>query len=85
MNNIKNTWKGIKSIKTVKTSSDFSKCLSSNFSTVTNHVEISNIIDSYFKTIAEKTKESNNYSHKHFSDFLKDKNQNYFFPSPTNK
>ena len=25
------------------------------------------------------------YSHKHFSDFLKDKNQNYFFHSPANK
>ena len=41
---------------------------------MTNHVETSNIVDGYFKTIAEKTKESNNYSHKHFSDFLKDKN-----------
>ena len=37
MNNIKNTWKGIKSIITIKnTSSDFPKCLSSNGSTFTN-------------------------------------------------
>ena len=86
MNNIKNTWKGIKSILTIKnTSSDFPKCLSSNGSTFTNQVEISNIFNNYFASIAEKTKVSINYSHKHFSDFLKDKNQNSFFLSPINK
>ena len=84
MNNIKNTWKGIKSILTIKNiSSDFPKCLSSNGST--NQVEISNIFNNYFASIAEKTKVNINYSHKHFSDFLKDKNQNSFFLSPTNK
>ena len=37
MNNIKNTWKEIKSMITIKnTSSDFVKCLSSNGSTSTN-------------------------------------------------
>ena len=86
MNNIKNTWKGIKSILTIKnTSSDFPKCLSSNGSTFTNQVEISNIFNNYFASIAEKTKVSINYSHKHFSDFLKDKNENSFFLSPTSK
>ena len=41
MNNIKNIWKRIKSLITVKnTSSDFRKCLSSNGSTATNQVEI---------------------------------------------
>ena len=91
MNNIKNTWKGIKSIiiyknyKRVKnTSSDVPTCLSSNSSTFTNQVEISNIFNNYFASIAEKTKVNINYSHKHFSDFLKDKNQNSFFLSPTN-
>ena len=86
MNNIKNTWKGIKSILTIKnTSSDFPKCLSSNGSTFTNQVEISNIFNNYFASIAEKTKVNINYSHKHFSNFLKDKNQNSFFLSPANK
>ena len=57
MNNIKNTWKGIKSILTIKnTSSDFPKCLSSNGSTFTNQVEISNIFNNYFASIAEKIK-----------------------------
>ena len=84
MNNIKNIWKGIKSILTIKNrSSDFPKCLSSNGSTFTNQVEISNIFNNYFASIAEKVNIS--YSHKHFFDFPKDKNKNSFFLSPTNK
>ena len=86
MSNIKNTQKEIKSIITIKnTLSDFPKYLSSNDSSFTNQVEISNIFNNYFASIAEKTKVSINYSHKHFSDFLKDKNQNSFFQSPTSK
>ena len=85
MNNIKNTWKGIKSILTIKnTLSDFRKCLSSNGSTFTNQVEISKTFNNYFASIAEKTKVSISYSPKHFYDFLKDKNQNSFFQSSTN-
>ena len=81
MSNIKNTWKEIKSIITIKnTLSDFPKCLSSNDSSFTNQVDISNIFNNYFASIAEKKKKvSINYSNKHFSDFLKDKNQNSFF------
>ena len=53
MNNIKNTWKGIKSILTIKnTLSDFRKCLSSNGSTFTNQVEISKTFNNYFASIA---------------------------------
>ena len=64
MNNIKNTWKGIKSILTIKNiSSDFSKCFSSNGFSFTNKVEISNIFNDYFASIAEKTKVNINYSH----------------------
>ena len=85
MNNIKNTWKGIKSLLTIKnTLSDFRKCLSSNGYTFTNEDEISKTFNNYFASIAEKTKVSINYSPKHFSDFLKDKNQNSFFQSSTN-
>ena len=57
MNNIKNKWKGIKSILTIKNiSSDFPKCLSPNCSTITNEVEISNTYNNYFASIAEKAK-----------------------------
>ena len=86
MNNIKNTWKGIKSIINIKNpSSDIPKSLSYNGSTITNKVEISNIFNNYFATIAEKTNENINPSPKHFSNFLKNRTQNSFFLSPTNK
>ena len=86
MNKIKNTWKGIKSILTIKNiSSDFPKCFSSNGFSFTKQVEISNIFNDYFASIAEKAKVNINYSHKNFSDFLKDKNQKSFFLSPNNK
>ena len=55
MNNIKNTWKGIKSIITIKNlSSDIPTSLYSNGSTITNQVEVSNVFNNYFATIAEK-------------------------------
>ena len=57
MNNIKNTWKGMKSIITIKNLySDIPKSLFCNGSTITNKVEISNIFSNYFATIAEKQK-----------------------------
>ena len=71
MDNTKNTWEGIKSIITIKDlSSDIPKSLSSNGSTITNKVDISNIFSNYFATIAEseKTKENISPSHKHLSD-----------------
>ena len=86
MNNIKNTWKGIKSIITIKIlSSDILKSLSSNGSTITNQVEISNVFNNYFATIAEKTKENINPSHKQFSHLLKNSDHNSFFLNPTSK
>ena len=86
MNNIKNTWKGIKSIITIKNlSSDIPKSVSSNGPTITNQAEISNVFNNYFATIAEKTKENINPLHKNFSDFLKNRHQSFFFLSPTNK
>ena len=82
MNNIKNTWKGIKSILTIKnTSSDLPKCLSSNGSTFTNQVETQT---SLIIILHQLLKHTSTYSCKHFSDFLKDKNQNSLFLSPTN-
>ena len=86
MNNIKNTWNGIKSIiTTTNLSSDIPKSLSSNGSTISNQVEISNVFDNYFAAIAEKTKENINPSHKYFSHLLKNRHHNSFFLSPTSK
>ena len=82
INNIKNTWKRIKTIIAIKNlSSDIPKSLSGNGSTITNKVEISNIFNNYFATIAEKVKVNINLSHKNISDFLKSRNQNSFSKS----
>ena len=58
MNNIKNTWKGIKSIIAIKNrSSDIPKSLSYNGSTTTNKVEILNIFKNFLQQLLKKQKE----------------------------
>ena len=79
MKNFKITWKGVKSNINIKNlSSDIQKNLSCNGFKMTRNVEISNIFN-------KKTKNKNNPSAKLFSDFLKNRTQNSFFLSPTNK
>ena len=70
-NNIKNTWKGIKSLISLKTvASSVPTVLSlDNGDTITNPYDITNTFNNYFASIAETTK-SIKYSHKHFSDYL---------------
>ena len=69
-NNIKNTWKGIKSLISLKTvASSVPTVLSlDNGDTITNLYDIANNFNNYFASIAETTKKSIKYSHKHFSD-----------------
>ena len=79
-NNSKNTWKGIKSILSIKPNpSDIPKILYANDSTITNPVEIANVFNNYFSSIASQTKVNIKYSHKQFSHFLKNRAQNSFF------
>ena len=85
-NSIKNTWKGIKSIITIKDfSADIPKSLSVDGATISNPLAISNIFNNYFSSIAGKTKLNISFSHKHFSDFLKNRSNISFFISPTDK
>ena len=72
-NNIKNTWKGIKSLISLKTvASNVPTVLSlDNGDTITNPYDIANTFNNYFASIAETTKKSIKYTHKHFSDSLK--------------
>ena len=80
MKNIKSTWKGIKSIITITNlSSDIPNSLSCNGSTIINQLEISNVFNNYFATIAKKNKKNINPSHKHVRNFLKNRHQNSFF------
>ena len=85
-NSIKNTWKGLKSILNIKNiSAEIPETLSVDGTTISNPMEISNIFNNYFSSIATKTKLNISFSHKHFSDFFKNRSNISFFVSPTDK
>ena len=84
--NIKNTWKGIKSILSINNNpSNIPKILVSHDTASTEPTEIANICNNFFTSIAAKTKESIKYFHKYFSNFLKNRFHDSFFLSPTDK
>ena len=56
-----------------------------NGDTITNPCDIANTFNNYFASIAETTKKSIQYSHKHFLDYLANENGNTIFLRPTNK
>ena len=85
-NSIENTWKDIKSIPNIKnTSADIPQTLTIDGTTIPNPMEISNIFNNYFSSIASETKFNISLSHKHFSDFLKNRSNISFFVSPKDK
>ena len=85
-NSIKNTWKGLKSILNIKNfSADIPKTLNVDGAIISNPVEISNIFNNYFSSITTKTKLNISLSHKHFSDFFKNRCNISFFASPIDK
>ena len=86
-NNIKNTWKGIKSVISLKTvASSVPTVLSlDNGDTITNPYDIANTFNNYFASKAETTKKSIKYSHKHFSDYLSNESSSAIFLQPTGK
>ena len=59
--------------------------LNHNNKTGTNPVEIANIFNNHFASVAEKTMANANYSHKHFSEYIENNSSKSFFLSPTNK
>ena len=81
-NNIKNTWKGIKSLISLKTKASSVPTVLSceNGDTITNPYDIANTFNNYFAPIAETTKRSIKYSHKHFSDYLSNESSGTIFP-----
>ena len=84
--NIKNTWKGIKSILNVNnTHSNILKILVFNETTSAEPIEITNIFSNFFTSVAAKTKESIKYSQGHSSNFLKNRSDDSSFLSPTDK
>ena len=86
LNNLRNTWKGIKSLISLKTASHSS--LSSiyyNNKTVTSPFEISNAFSNYFSNIALDIQSSIKYSAKEFHEFLPPLSIKSFFLSPTDR
>ena len=86
-NNIINTWKEIKSLISLKSvASSVPTVLSlDNDDTITNPCDIANSFNNYFASIAETTKRSIKYAHKHFSDYLSNENSGIIFLQPTDK
>ena len=86
-NNIKNTWKGIKSLISLKTvASSVPTVLSlDNGDTITNPYDIANTFNNYFASIADTTKKSIKYAHKHFSEYLSNESDSTIFLQPTDK
>ena len=84
---IKNTWKGIKSFISLKTvASSIPTVLSlDNGDTTTNPYDIANTFNNYFASIAETTKKSIKYTHKHFSNYLSNESDSTIFLQPTDK
>ena len=75
-----------KIIITIKdVSADIPKSLSVDGATISNPLAISNIFNNYFSSIAGETKLNISFSHKHFSNFLKNRSNIFFFISPTEK
>ena len=56
-----------------------------NGDTITNPYDIANTFNNYFVSIAETTKKSIKYTHKHFSDYLSNESDSTIFLQPTDK
>ena len=59
------------------------RTLSHGENTTTNPCEIANVFNNYFASVAETAKQNINYSHKHFSEYLKHQCNNSLFIQPT--
>ena len=55
------------------------KTLTVDSTTISNPIEISNILNNYFSSITSKMKLNISFSHKNFSDFLKNRSNISFF------
>ena len=85
-NDIKNTWKGIKSIISLKSNKKSQpNSLYVNKNLINDSKKIADTFNDYFSTIATKLQSEIHYRGKDFSTFLNDANENSFFIYPTNE
>ena len=79
LNNLKNTWKGIKNLISLKNVSHSSpSSIYYNNKTVTSPFEIANAFNNYFSNVALDIQSSIKYSAKKFHEFLPPLNIKYF-------
>ena len=84
LNNLKNIWKGLRSLIAIKHSPASNiHMLTHKGATVTDPLHIANIFNDYFSSIAEKTKANIKFSNKSFQDFLYHPNAESLFVTPT--
>ena len=86
-NNIKNTWKGIKSLISLKTVAFNAPTVLSldNGDTITKPYDIANTFNNCFASVAEITKKSIKYSHTNFSDYLSNESISTLFLQRTDR
>ena len=86
LNNIKNTWKRIKTIISIKNiTTTVPHSIEFNNRTVTDPAAISNVFHNYCTFIAKKTNSNIKFSPKHYRDHLSYINTNTSFWIPTDK
>ena len=83
---MKNTWEGIRSIISLrKTTNDSPTIISLEGHTVTDPRTIANTFNSFFRSVAAKVQSEVPFSYKSFSEYLPPPNQESFFISPCTK
>ena len=82
--NLRETWKGIKSIiQTKNTNDSLPTCIFDNDVSITNPNHIANTFNSYFSSIGETLQSKIHSSHLSFTRYLKNPNIHSLFISPT--
>ena len=82
--NLKNIWKGIKSILSLKISaSSLCDLLNFNNELASDPIKIANVFNNYFSPIGEKTRSKIRFSNKNYTDYLYGEFLNSFFITST--
>ena len=82
--NLFKTWQGVKSIINInKINKKTVNCLKVNRKEETDPFLVSNSLNSFFTTIAQKIENKILQTNKHFSDYLQNPNESSFFLTPT--
>ena len=85
-NKIKNTWKGIKTIISIKyITTTIPHSIAFNIRTIANPTGVSNVFNNCFTSVTEKTKSNITFLPKNYTYYLSNTNTNVFFLTPTDK